>query len=60
MEHRDDLEDTLMRGLPESEQRHIAEAIDRTNAAKLRHLKERGEGLVAPGSMPDPDTPDPD
>jgi hypothetical protein len=41
MEYRDDLENLLMDGLPESERREVADAIDRTAAEQLQHLRER-------------------
>lgn len=51
MEHRDDLENLLMDGLPEAERRHVADAIDRTNAEKLQELRDSGPDDAADAQL---------
>lgn len=44
MEHRNDLEEILLAGLPEVERRHVASVIGDVTANKLRH--KRAQGVV--------------
>jgi hypothetical protein len=46
MEHRRDLEDLLMSGLPDDERQHIADAIRETTAAKLRRKRTQRDRVI--------------
>jgi hypothetical protein len=46
MEHRRDLEDLLMSGLPDDERQHIADAIRETTAAKLRRKRTQRDRII--------------
>jgi hypothetical protein len=43
MEHRSDLEDILLAGLPDQERRHVVQMMQQVTAAKLR--RKRAEGV---------------
>ena len=43
MEHRTDLEDILLSGLPAAERDHVVRVIGQTSAEKLAHLRTVGE-----------------
>jgi hypothetical protein len=42
MEHRSDLEDLLLNGLPEQERRRTMHSINATTARKIRRLRAQG------------------
>jgi hypothetical protein len=42
MEHRSDLEDILLNGLPEQERRHVVKVMQQVTAAKLRVKRSEG------------------
>ena len=53
MEHRDDLSELLLNGLPREEREHVIETIKQGDEAKLRRLRE--ETPEQRGSGEDPD-----
>jgi hypothetical protein len=46
MEHRQDLEDLLMSGLPATEQQQVAQAIREVTAEKLRRKRAQREPVI--------------
>jgi hypothetical protein len=46
MEHRQDLEDLLMSGLPATEQQQVAKAIREVTAAKLRRKRAQRDPFI--------------
>ncbi len=42
MEHRNDLAEILLSGLPEDERSHVLQAINRADAEKLAHKRAQG------------------
>ncbi|MCW2545975.1 MAG: hypothetical protein JWN96_435, partial [Mycobacterium sp.] len=46
MEHRQDLEDLLMSGLPATEQQQVAQAIREVTAEKLRRKRAQREPFI--------------
>jgi len=49
MEHRQDLEDLLMSGLPPVEQQHVAQTMRAVTAAKLRRKRAQREPVLDEG-----------
>ncbi len=43
MEHRHDLEEILLSGLPDEERRHVVEVINRDDESKLQELRARSD-----------------
>ncbi len=43
MEHRHDLEEILLSGLPEDERKHVVETIRRVDQSKLEELRARSD-----------------
>ena len=41
MEHRHDLEEILLSGLPDDERRHVVEVISKEDESKLQELRSR-------------------
>lgn len=49
LEHRDDLSELLLNGLPREEREHVIEVIKQGDEAKLRRLREETPGQRAAG-----------
>ena len=53
MEHRDDLSELLLNGLPRDEREHVIEVIKQGDEAKLRRLREETPDQRASGESLD-------